>query len=149
MAKSKQQNPWEDAREVSGPVGTPDFTGETPPADVDLRAEVARLSGELARVMKLLGESTEGHETPETKAYKAWAQLSAKDKTQLVLAKEFPDNEPGTRPFDVRLVGPDGKPTEHFPLRLPAHSVEEAEGRYRKIMGINKTDGKIVAVAAA
>src|SRR6185436_8226857 len=118
MAKTtKASDNWPVTQEVGPASQAPDFIGETPPLGAtgpighrgvegppgDLRAEVARLSGELARVMKLLGESTEGHETPEVKAFKAWAQLSAKDKTELVLAKEFPDNEPGTRPFDVRL----------------------------------------------
>lgn len=119
---------------------------EAPPQD--LRAEVARLSAELARVTKLLGESTEGHETPDTKAFRAWLMLSAKEKTQIILDKEFPEGVPGETPFDVSLVGVDGKATEHFPLRIPAHSSIEAEGRYRKIMGITRTDGKIVVAAA-
>ncbi len=113
----------------------------------DQSARIAQLELQLNRVTTLLGDSTAGRMTPELEAHLKWAELSAEQKTRLVLERDYPA-VPGTRPFRCQLMDKDGKPTECFPLSIPAHSVEEAEGRYKKLMGINRTDGKIVVNAA-
>lgn len=115
---------------------------EAPATDISaMRQQMETMRAELDRMVKLLGQGTEGQESPADKVHRAWAQLSAKQKTEIVVAERFPPKH-GTQPFQVVHTTADGKLTECFPLVINAHSNYEAEAFYRDVMGIRNTDGK-------
>ncbi len=118
-----------------------------------LEARLADVTAKLDRVTTLLMRE-EGEMTPERKARKEWAMSSPQAKTELVLAERYPP-QPGDGRFSVVLLNneQEKKPTECFLLTLPARSADEAQIRYQRIMGINRTEGyfdvKQVAAPAA
>ncbi len=117
------------------------------PTTAELQAKLDAMSAELARVTRLLGQSTDQRPDPADQAHREWAQLSAEEKTKLELDRLYPA-QAGDSIYKVKHVGEDGKPTECFPLAIPARSSEEAEIRYRKLMGIRETKGTIIAQAS-
>ncbi len=114
----------------------------------ELRAKVAAMEAGHDRVTKLLAQQ-EGAQTPDLVAHKEWCQLPAKAKTQLVIDKLY-GPAPGKKLFHCVHTDAKGKVSaDQFDVKLHAHSPEEAETLYRKVMGIRNTTGTITATLAA
>lgn len=82
----------------------------------------------------------------EQEHIRKWAGKSSQEKTQEVVDKAW-SGEPGTTPYVVRLAKNKHAPgvPESITLTIPAHSREEAQGRYLSVCGIRSTDHFVVA----
>ena len=105
------------------------------------KAEVAALRKRIADLEAFINGESADRQAQEKRLAEvtALANLSAEERTQRIADKQYTD---GT-PFRVGL--------KEFPsLRLKAHSVEEARGRYRALCGILSVDaGKVIEAVAA
>ena len=85
----------------------------------------------------------------EQKSIRDWASKSCQVRTQAVVDQTW-KLEPGTSLFNVRIVKNrdiEGRP-ESITLEIPAHSDDEARGRYMSVCGIRSTDHFIKATPA-
>ena len=87
-------------------------------------------------------------ETLIPEEYKAWASLSAQEKTQLVADRLYPVAT-GTAPFEVQLVYAqprvlngvsEPKHNDYPRVRLHAHNDHEAKALYQSLCGITGFD---------
>jgi hypothetical protein len=126
-----------------------------PVADLAARIEQllerdARREAEMQSLRLTLDALAGRPREPETlipESYKAWAALSAEEKTQLAADKRWPPAQ-GTRPFEVQLVyvkpvkmlsddGPERPRDSEWPrVRLQAHNDAEARALYLELCGI-------------
>lgn len=113
------------------------------PAEDRVAKLEAQLAEQQATIDKLIGVVTKSGRamTPERQKELDWAKMSPEKKTAIEAAKQYPE-VPGDARFSCVLLSEKDKP-DGFALTIPARSPEEADARYRRIMGITNTTGRI------
>ncbi len=126
------------------PVQQPATQEATPaaPHNAELHAALKRIDA----LEKLLTDSAKQSAgivlDQQYEEWKKWAALSSEEKTQLAATKTW-GHETAQR-WSVCVPSNPEQPRVTF----PANSVDEAEGRYRRLCGIKQSDFPVVAVPA-
>lgn len=117
------------------------------PDDVNALLKAKEEANAFAMAAQAESYAQDARSRMENEHIRRWVGLSAQERTQEVVNKAYKADET-SQVYRCRLVkSPDGKgKPESITLDIPAHSAEEAQGRYLIVCGIRSTDHLVQVV---